>query len=183
MNFEVTNELLEVLKPYTEKSSVSISTENEDWKGRPYQSDFVSIDEEHGVGFEVFDDEIIVFYFGDHCHFENYTSELQDGEDEYTKQAKEFLVELFENRLKHQEIYRGKKLASDKYSFIYSDDTEKYIGGTWWGLVRFLNPFAKKTEKTTIWRFDKSQGCFVKQYTPRFGWEEIVERNEGRAIL
>lgn len=160
MNFEITTELLETIKSYIEKANTTIATENKDWKGRNYKSDFVTIDEKNNVGFEVFDNEIIVFYFTDHYHFEDYSSELQDGDDNYIKRAKDFLNELFENQIKYIEIYKGKKLATEKYYFIYSDNTEERIGGTWWGLERFLNPFAKKIEKTTIYKFNKDKGCF-----------------------
>ena len=130
MNFEITNELIDTIKPYTENVTVKISTDNKDWKGRDYKSDFVTIDEKNNVGFEVFDNEIIVFYFTDHYHFEDYSSELEDGEDDYI--------------------------------LVYSDNSEKRIGGTWWGLERFLNPFAKKAEITTIYKFNKLSGCFEK---------------------
>ena len=163
MNFEITNELIDTIKPYTENATVTISTENNDWKGRAYKSDFITIDDKNNVGFEVFDNEIIVFYFTDHYHFEDYSSELEDGDDDYIKRAKFFLIELFENQIKYIEIYKGKKLATEKYYLIYSDNTEERIGGTWWGLERFLNPFAKKVEKITIYKFDKANGCFDKK--------------------
>lgn len=160
MNFTITSELFETIKPYTENVNIAITTENKDWKGRTYKSDFITIDDKNNVGFEVFDNEIIVFYFTDHYHFEDYSSELKDGEDDYIKRAKDFLTKLFENRIKYIEIYKGKKLATEKYYLIYSDNTEERIGGTWWGVGRFLNPFAKKTEKTTIYKFNKSKGYF-----------------------
>ncbi len=160
MNFEVTDELLETIKPFTENATITASTENTDYKGRKYKSDFVTIDKKNNVGFEVFDNEIIFFYFTDHYHFEDYSSELEEGQDDYIKRAKEFLVELFENKIKYIEIYRGKTLAIEKYYIVYSDETEERIGGTWWGLAKFLNPFAKKSEKTIIYKFSKTKGCF-----------------------
>lgn len=163
MNFEITNELINTLKQYTENATITCSTDNKDWKGRDYKSDFVTINEKNNFGFEVFDNEIIVFYFTDHYHFEDYSSDLEDGDDNYIKRAKGFIVELLENKIKYIQIYKGKKLATEKYYIVYSDNTEKRIGGTWWGLERFLNPFAKKIEKTTIYKFNKSSGCFDKE--------------------
>ena len=160
MHFEITSKLLETIKPYTENVNITITTENKDWKGRTYNSDFVTVDEKNNIGFEVFDNEIIVFYFTDHYHFEDYSSELEDGADDHIKRAKDFLTKLFENQIKYIEIYKGKKLATEKYYFIYSDNTEERIGGIWWGLDRFLNPFAKKVEKITIYKFNKDKGCF-----------------------
>ena len=147
MNFEITNELINTLKQYTENATITCSTDNKDWKGRDYKSDFVTINEKNNFGFEVFDNEIIVFYFTDHYHFEDYSSDLEDGDDNYIKRAKGFIVELLENKIKYIQIYKGKKLATEKYYIVYSDNTEERIGGTWWGLERFLNPFAKKIKK------------------------------------
>ena len=160
MNFQITNELIDTIKPYLENAKITIFTDNKDWKDRRYKSDFVTIDEKNNIGFEVFDNEIIVFYFTDHYHFEDYSSELEDGDDDYVKRAKEFITKLFENKIKYIQVYKGEKLATEKYYIVYSDNTEERIGGTWWGLERFLNPFAKKAEKTTIYKFNKPSGCF-----------------------
>ena len=163
MNFATTNELLETLKPYTENANITVSCENTDWKGQNYKSDFVTINEENNLGFEVFDNEIIVFYFTDHYHFEDYSSESEYGENNYIKRAKDFLKKLFENQIKHIEMFKGKKLATEKYYIIYSDNKEEYIGGTCWRLMRLFNPFLKKKEKETIYKFSKEKGCFLKR--------------------
>lgn len=118
MNFETTTQLIDILKPHIVAGKITTSTENKAWKGRSYKSDYVTIDERNNVGFEVFDNEIIVFYFTDHVHFENYTSELEEGEDDY-------------------------------------------IGGTWYGLVICINPFAKKTVQSTTWIYDKATDTFT----------------------
>ncbi|MBE7027149.1 MAG: hypothetical protein E7410_06295 [Ruminococcaceae bacterium] len=115
MNFEITSVLLEALKPYLENSVVDISPDNTDWRNRHYKSDLVTIDAKNHVGFEVFENEIIAFYFTDHYHFEDYTSKLQDGEENYIERAKHFLKELFEYRIRHVEYYKGKTLYSEKY--------------------------------------------------------------------
>jgi len=162
MNFEITSELLKVLEPYIEKAAVTVSTENKDWKNCDYKSDFVMIDKKNNVGFEVMDSEIIAFYFTDHYHFEDYTSELQEGQKNYIERAKEFLLELFQYRIRHIEYYKGKTLSSEKYFILYHDSREdECIGNTWFGLERFINPFGKKTSRSTTWQFDKSKGCFT----------------------
>ena len=86
---------------------------------------------------------------------------MENEDDDYIKRAKDFIINLFTNQIKYVEIYKGKKLATEKYYFVYADNTEERIGGTWWGLVRFLNPLAKKTERITVYKFDKSKGCFL----------------------
>ena len=90
LNFETTSVLLEVLKPYIENSVVDISTDNKNWRNRDCKSDFVSIDAKNNIGFEVFDNAIIAFYFTNHYHFEDYTFELQNGQDNYIERAKLF---------------------------------------------------------------------------------------------
>jgi hypothetical protein len=160
MNYIITNELFGVIKPYTENVNITISTENIDWKGEKYKSDFVTIDEKNNFGFEVFDNEIIVFYFTDHCHFEDYTSDLEDGNDDYIKRAKDFIIKLFENKIKYVQIYKGKKLVAEKYYIIYADNKEEEIGNTLLGLAHLVNPFTKKMEKTTIYQFNPATGCF-----------------------
>ncbi len=164
MNFEVTNEILEKINLYIQNADIKIiSEENRDFKDGKYQSDFVTIDEENNVGFEVLDNEIIAFYFTDHYHFEDYTSELKDGEDNYKKRASAFLKDLFESSIKKVNIFKGKKLASEEYYMVSSDAAEKFISGTYWSLFRSINPFFKKKEEITVWQFDRQKGIFVKQ--------------------
>ena len=164
LNFEATSILLEVLKPYIENSVVDISTDNKDWRNRDYKSDLVTIDAENNIGFEVFDNEITAFYFTDHYHFEDYTFELQNGQDNYIERAKSFLKELFENKIQHIEYYKGKSLSSEKYFIMYQDGREdKCIGNTWFGLSKFINPFGRKSIHSTIWQFDKAKGVFTAQ--------------------
>ena len=162
LNFETTSVLLEVLKPYLENSVIDISTDNTDWRNRNYKSDLVTLDANNHVGFEVFESEIIAFYFTDHYHFEDYTSEPQDGEENYIERAKHFLKELFEYNIRHVEYYKGNALSSEKYFVMYHDGREdECIGNTWYGLSKFINPFGKKSIHSTTWQFDKSKGVFT----------------------
>lgn len=162
MNFETTARLLDALKPYIENSIVDISTENKDWRNRNYKSDLVTIDAKNQVGFEVFDNEIIAYYFTGHYHFEDYTSELEEGQEDYMERAKSFLKELFEYQIRHIEYYKGKSLASEKYFIIYPDGREdECIGNTWFGFSRFINPFGKRSVKSATWQFDQSKGIFT----------------------
>ena len=158
MNFEATNELLEAIKPYTKNATVTISSENDDYKGASF--DLVTVDKNHEFCFEVFEDEIIVFFITDHYHFEDYSSEYDDESNNYIKRATTFLLELLQNKVKHVKIFKGKNLASEKYFMLYSDNTKEKIGGIWWGLVRVLNPFAKRTEEAVTYKFNTEKGIF-----------------------
>ena len=64
MNFKTTSILLEELKPYLENCVIDISSDEENI------TDLVTIDDKNRVAFEVFENEIIVFFFTDHRHFE-----------------------------------------------------------------------------------------------------------------
>lgn len=171
MNFQTTGALLEALAPYIDASRLQISTENRDWRNRPYCSDLVTIDQSNNVGFEVFEEEIIVYFFTDHCHFEGHG---QTGYD-YIGQAKEFLTDLFRYPIRHVAVYKGKALAKEKYLICYPDGREECDqSGIWYGLFRFLNPFAKKTVRSTLWQYEKAKGRFTSR-SPKRPSTEAVE--------
>lgn len=164
VNFEITKNILDTLSPYINAEKVSISTENKDWKGNPCKSDFVTIDSTNNVGFEVFGNEIIVFYFTDHHHF------YAEEESAFPTCAIEFLTQLFTTRLRCIETYKGKKLVKDYYYFVYDNKDDQPLGGTFWSLISYLNPFTKKTQKSTTWIYEKEIGQFtsrpLKQINP-----------------
>lgn len=164
MNYPTTELLLDEMQNYFDIDDFSIVTESKDYRGRPYRSDFVTLIEKQNVRFEVFDNEIIVSYFTDHVHFEDYTSELSDSDPDYIHRAIDFLKNLFTLPLKRYDYYKANKLIKDKYCFIKSDGTEEFIGGCWYGLVSFFNPFAKKKLIASEWRFDKDKKCFVEYH-------------------
>ena len=162
MNFETTLILLDSLQSYTGNSKIEISAENKDWRNHSCKSDFIAIDAKNHIGFEVLENEIIVFFFTDHCHFQDYSLSLQDGEDNYIERAKTFLNELFKYRVRHVEYYNGNALYSEKYFLLYDDGRDdECIGNTWFGLVRFINPFGKRIIHSATWQFDKSKGMFT----------------------
>lgn len=155
MNFEITKNILDTLSPYINAEKVIISTENKDWKGNLCKSDFVTIDSTNNVGFEVFGNEIIVFYFTDHHHF------YADEESTFPTCAIEFLTQLFTTRLRCIETYKGKKLVKDYYYFVYDNKDDQPLGGTFYSLISYLNPFTKKTQKRTTWIYEKEIGQFT----------------------
>ncbi|MCD8026745.1 MAG: hypothetical protein LUF33_07460 [Clostridiales bacterium] len=181
MNFKTTLELLEVLDPFIENANITVSDRSKNIKNKNLKSDYVMIDRKNNIGFEVFDNEISVFYFTEHCHFDDYASELIEGEDDYIKRAKDFLFELLQNQIRHMEIFKGESLHSEKYYIVYCDGREdKYIGGTWFGLVRLINPFLQKIQKITTWQYDKSKGYFTNRQPKIINPEaiEVIDVNE-----
>lgn len=146
-------------------SNVSVSAE----------SDLVFIDEKHGVGFEVLENEIIVFYFTEHEHFEDYSSALEEGDPTYIERAVDFLKNLLTRPVRHVEYYKGRTLAKEKYFFIKENGEEEYFGGTWFGLSSFINPFAKKSEQSITWFFNREKGVFMNSYPRPEKSEDAVE--------
>lgn len=161
MNFHTTQILLDTIKPYFDVDNIKLSATNKNWKCRPYQSDFVTLIDNQNVCFEVFDNKITVSYFTDHTHFEDYSSNLNEDDPDYIQRAMEFLKQLFTLPIRRYNIYKGKKLSRDKYCFLMSDGIEEYVGGTWYGLCKFLNPFAKKRTEITTWQYDIGKKCFT----------------------
>ena len=161
MNHKATAILLGAIDPYVKNSNVEISKESTKGFRPNNSSDFVVIDKRNNVGFEVFENEIIVYYFTDHQHFDDYIGEVEDGDEDYIKRAEEFLIQLLTNRIRHIEYYKGKKKYSEKYYFIYDNKNDEDLGGTWYGLSRVINPFAKKSSQSKTWQFDVSKGIFT----------------------
>ena len=182
MNFETTSILLDAIKPYIKNAAVEITVANSDRHDRSYKSDIVSIDAKNNVGFEVFDNEVIVFYFTDHCHFEDYSSELQNGEDNYIERARSFLKGLFKNKIRHIEYYKGKTLSSEKYFILLSDGKSECIGNTWFGLFKFINPFGKRSIRSITWQFDEIKGVFTTRQPKNANADavEVIDVNDVR---
>jgi len=157
MSFETTNHILEKLKPYVDINDVDISLENTNYKGVKYKADFIMIEKNNNVAFEVTERSIIVFCFSDHSHFDNYITDENDTE--YIKYAIEFLENLFTLPIRHVETYKGKKLYNEKYYFV-KDNENEFFGGSWHGLFHLFNPFAKKSFKTTIWKYNADLKLF-----------------------
>ena len=65
MNYRITEDLLNVAYKLAPTSDIKFTCTNKDWRGREYQSDLVIIDEENHIGFEVFENEIIAYFFSD----------------------------------------------------------------------------------------------------------------------
>lgn len=163
MSFNTTDLILNELLDFLKNDSVSC------------EDDLVWIDKKHNVGFEVFDNEIIVFYFTDHEHFEDYTSEPEACGAKYVERAIEFLKNLLSCSVRHVEYYKGRTLAKEKYFFIKENGEEEYFGGTWFGLSSFINPFAKKSEQSITWIFNREKGAFMNSYPRPEKSEDAVE--------
>ena len=121
-------------------------------------SDIIIIDETHNVGFEIFENEIIVFFFSAHTHFENYSDK---NNSEYISRAKEFLNKLFTCTIKHEKIFKGKTLTEERYTFINKDNTDDcpiYVCNKL--LPRFI-PFLSKHTYAKLYKYNSVQKTFT----------------------
>ena len=155
-----TKQILDALHDIVELRHVNITTDNTDWRGIPYRSDYVTIEAEHKIGFEVFHNEIIVFYFGDHCHFEDYTSDLTEGMLPYPQRAIEFLRRFFTTPLQHLEKRKRNHSLRSEWFFLLSDGRKESLAGPWFGKL-FTNPFTRSWIELTNWYYNKFTGKFV----------------------
>lgn len=164
MNYPLTDELLDLVNIVAPNAGIKITCTNEDWRGREYQSDLVTLDSANNIGFEVLENEIIIFYFTEHHHFEDYSFERDLSLPNYVERAKEFLKDLFSCTIRYEKKYKGKTLISERYVFVYSDKTEECPAGVWvHGILVRLIPFLPKRTECITWKYDKKLGTFVKQ--------------------
>lgn len=153
--------LLDALRSCLGSEPRSTITENTDWRGQPYVSHTVILEQSHRVGFEVLEQEIIVFYFTDHVHFEDYTCPPEEGQPNYVDRAKAFLTDLFTLPLRHRATYRGGVLTREQYLLVRPDGSEDSPAGIiCHRLLRGLNPFLRRRVDTVTWQYDKGKGCF-----------------------
>jgi hypothetical protein len=169
-NYSLTNYLLDKISPYIDTDSVQIKTESTDWEGKKYQSDWVTIMEEPHISFEVFGekDEIIVFFFTAHEHFDNYNtptddeSENDEGDDtgntDYIESAASFLINLLTLPIRCRKKYDRKSQTDERYYFVHPKEEELIYDGFLEGIIP--NPFGRKTKETITWRFNKETGRF-----------------------
>lgn len=164
MNHKATEKILNAIRPFCDLNDILISTENKDWRGRNYKSDYVTIIKRHNIGFEVFDNEIIAFYFTDHCHFEDYSSTTEDDAD-YVTRAIDFLTRLFTLPIRYVKVTRGKRVKREEYFFVMQNGQEESMSGP---CIRLFggNPFLRKITTKVNWQYDKTAGDFI-NYTPK----------------
>lgn len=147
-----TQYILDSISNLIDISKAEISTENLDYKGRKYISDFVILNKSDNIGFEVFEDEIRVFYLREHTHIGVIYGMK---ETEIVEDAVDLIKKVLTSKLKYIQVFKGKKLLKESHYFLINDLWEKQ-STTSYSLVNCINPFAKKTIKETEWEFSDS---------------------------
>jgi hypothetical protein len=91
LNYTITDELITLIKNLAPNSKINISCTNKDWRNKEYKSDYVTIDEANNIGFEVFEKEIITFYFTEHHHFMDFSEENGESIIDFVTEVKKIL--------------------------------------------------------------------------------------------
>lgn len=161
-NYSITENLLNIVREFAPNSTIQISSSNKDWQGREYKSDYITIDEKNHVGFEVFENEIIAFYFSEHHHFEDYSSSPAEDEPDFVDRMRIFLRNLLTCTIRHEKTYKGKVLIKERYIFIHKDKTEECPAGYWiHNLFIRVIPFLSKQSEYRLWKYNDQNGFFI----------------------
>ena len=160
MNHSETQRIIDELSDLVDPRFITLSTDNQDWLGRPSHSDYLTIEQEHGIGVEVFAGETRVDFFDDHTHFGMpYTF---DDDIDPIVQTVEFLRQLLSMHLVKHEVYRGKLRTHYEWFFVRPDGTRESVAGPWLPpLLSLYNPFRKKRHEQSHWRYDRNTGRYV----------------------
>lgn len=132
MNFESTQRLLDVASNYVKTENISIESDgNKDWKGRKYIADDVEIikEEPNQISFEVTEKEIIIFFFTDHVHFEDYSSDLDNSDADYVERAITFLEKIFTLPIETRYTTKGDKIIRNESYFVLSNGEKESCAG------------------------------------------------------
>lgn len=158
MYFKATEELIKAVSPYVVQENITESY----FEVGSKKTDHVVLESKNNVGFEVVDNEIVIFWLNEHTHFEDYSSQPNEGEDKYIDRAKEFLIKLFRFQIRRIELRKRDKVYLTKYYIVYDDGREdEFIGGFSVGFITRINPFVKKLRTETIIQFNKNKGEFL----------------------
>ena len=158
LNHPSTQRILDSLSDLLRPDRLQISTENTDYRGKPSGSDYVTVDQKNGIGFEVFQEETRVDFFDDHRHFGSYYTEA----DDYVQETISFVRRLLSSTLVKAEDFKGRIRTRYEWFFLEDDGRRTPVAGPWLKpLLVFTNPFARKETTLTYWQFHKESGTFI----------------------
>ncbi len=163
MNFKETEQLLTTVTKYLSSDKIRIQTDTcKDYLGKSYTADYVQItnDPNNHIGIEVTENEIIIFFFTDHAHFEDYTSPIKEGETNYIQRAAEFLDKLFTLPIERNYTIKGNRIIRDESFFIIGNKKVSCAGITL-SFAGFRNMFKKKKRVCEKFLFNKETACFI----------------------
>ncbi len=176
LNHPSTQTILDGLSDLISENHIHISTENTDYRGNPSGSDYVTVDQKNGIGFDVFHEEPRVDFFDDHRHFGDCYAETSN----HIQDTVDFLRRLLSCTLVNHEIRKGHVRIRYEWFFLNENGRKDSLAGPWLKpLFSFVNPFAKKEISVTYWQFHRETGTFI-QITEdtvsvhRYDWDILI---------
>ncbi len=163
MRHSLTREIIKSIQKYLKDGTVSVGVRSTEWHDRNHESDKIVIDNDSSVGFEVFEDEIIVYFFSDHYHYEDYSYVLDEDDPTFSERATALIKGLLTSTVSLERTFKGSHLVSERYIFIDSDGKNASPIGAWkHHFFLRINPFVQKRIETKTWRYNKETGKFVR---------------------
>ena len=162
MNFLVTERIIDFTDKFISKSQYTVQTEgHKDYLGKVYTADYVEIivQPPYQIAFEVVENEITIFYFDDHIHFEDYSSQLEEGMPNYVDRAIEFLEKIFKYPIEQRKTLKGNKVIRDETLFITSENEKESICVTY-SCAGLRNLFKKRIKTVKRFAFDVETKSF-----------------------
>ena len=166
MNFKATEKLISAAAKFLNNDNFNIQTAgHKNYRGVEYTADYVEVlnDPQNSISFEVTENEIIIFFFTDHVHFNDYVVDLKDNEPDYVKRAAEFLEKLFTLPIERKYTVKGSKVIRDETLFIKSQTEKESCAGVTICFAGIKNILKKKMKVIEMKCFDKAIGNFLIQ--------------------
>lgn len=184
MIFETTKTLTDTVCKYVPLEKLNVKSDTfKNYFGAEHDADFVEISTESSntFSFEVSENEIIIFFFNDHIHFEDYTFDLDDSETDYVQRADEFLNKLFTLPIELHSTFKGNKNVSSENFFITENGRESCAGKTVCS-AGIKNILKKKTKRIETKIFDRTLAKFVNAGFKELSMSEIAERMYNKSL-
>lgn len=175
VNHENTKHLLSALEDLIDIRHVEITTDNKGYPGRPSDYDCVLLEKEKKISFEVFDKEIVVYFFDDHTHF------YADFNEDYFQEAIDCLRLLFSQTLVKIETFRGRVRTRYEWFFLQKNGRKDSIAGPWLApLFTFVNPFRRKTYRESRWKYHRGTETFIQVHDDvvslhSYDWDIMIQ--------
>lgn len=162
MNFTATEKLIATTNKYISSDKYSIQTEgHKNYIGMEYTADYVEIlqNPDYFISFEVTKEEIIIFFFSNHIHFNDYG--IEDDNSNYIDSAVEFLDDLFSYPIETHYITKGDRIIRIESFFVKSPTEKESCAGVSIYPTRIKNVFKRKIKHVETKRFDRETGGFI----------------------
>lgn len=164
INFKATEQLIDTVSKFIPTERITIKSKgNKDWRGTEYTADYVEIIKEkpNRISFEVTEEEIILFFFSDHIHFEDYTLDLAPEDANYVDRAIEFLKKLFTLPIERRYTIKGDRVTRDESFFILPNQEKESCAGVTLSFAGLKNIFNNSIKHTEIKKFDSGIENFI----------------------